>query len=213
MISIVVTCHGAAEDLRVILGSLVNQKENEEGETSLGKKITWLSGSSFAYYPIEIIIVSDGPYVGPSPDWLPMQAKIIECPKEGGVGHHTRAVGIEAATGQWIVLTNSDNYFMGGWLHRLVTTINENGGPKKVGAVYWNCINNLWGWSDFGGSKIQRGYIDLSCAAIRADIAKRIGFPYRNYDGDYDYIYTCANRAERLQLAVVQLRETLCVHN
>lgn len=177
MISIVVTCHGAATDLPIILGSLTHQRVNVEKPLPSGKRVRWFMGDSFSYHPIEIIVASDGPYCGAHPDRLPAPVKIIECEKNGGVGHHTRGDGIEAATGDWIVLTNADNYFMLGWLHRLVETIAEYGGQQNVGLVYWNCINNLWGWRDQGGSKIARGKIDLSCAAVRADIAKRVGFP------------------------------------
>lgn len=216
--SIVVTCHGtqALGELPIIVGSLSQQFENVEGKTERGRPYRWKRGGYFNHYPMEILIASDGPYQGPDVSELPLPpfvARVIECEKNGGVGHHTRGEGISAASGDWIVLTNADNYFMLGWLHRVVSAIAENGGQQKVGLVYWDCISNLWGWRDFGGSRLRRGHIDLSCAAVRADIAKRIGFPFRNYDGDFDYIKGCADLAERLKLSVIPLPETLCVHN
>lgn len=212
-ISVVIACHGPATDLSVILGTLAHQRKMVEGTTPKGKKIEWLSGPHLPFSDHEIIICSDGRYEGPAPGSIFQPVTVIECPKEGGVGHHTREPGIKAAQGDWIMLTNADNLFTSGWLSRVLDTLEDEGGYSQVGMLYWGCLSNLWSWSDFGGSKLMRGHIDLSCALVRADIAKRIGFPYREYDGDFDYIKLCASRSERVGLKVVGLKDVLVVHN
>lgn len=213
-ISVVITTHGNADDLDGMLSCLRQQREYLE-RTRKGIRGTlvdrWIAGPRL-FDPVETVIAHDGEYPWSRAESF-LVSKVIECPKQGGVGHHTRGPGIEAATGAWIVLTNSDNYFVNGWQDRVIKTILDEGGPRKVGVAYWNCINNLWAWTDHGGSKISRGSIDLSCAIVRADIAKKVGFPWRDYDGDFDYILACCDLAGELKLKVVQMNQTLCVHN
>lgn len=154
----------------------------------------------------ERIIVSDGPLESaPYPMWY---HKYLEVPKEGQVGHNTRGVGIEAATGDFIVLTNEDNYFVQGFRHRLESNIKDD-----TGMVIWNGINNLWKYTDYGGSKLERGFIDLSFAAVKSDIAKKIGYPWRHYDSDFDYLEACYKEVKRRKLKLVTLKETLSIHN
>ena len=206
LISIVITTHGSGYDVPVILGSIKNQREYEPGKDSnTGREYLWASKDSCTL-EYETIVVWDGERIVGADEYHAHQ--IILCPKEGGVGHHTREPGIKAANGEWIVLTNSDNYFCSGWLHRISGFFAED-----VGMVTYDCLNNLWRWSNYGGTKLLRGHIDLSAAVVRADVAKKVGFPWRNYDGDWDYIKACLRECQARNLKVAYVDETLCVHN
>lgn len=202
-ISVVITCHGEAPDLPNMVSSLQLQREYNKGRSHNDKHDVYYVAGKPCTHPLEIIVVCDGPFQG----YVQPEAKLIIAPKKGGVGHHTREYGIQAATGEWIVLTNDDNYFVKGWLHAMTKNI-----LPDTGVLYWNCINNLWRWGDHGGSKIIRGYIDLSCALVRTEIAKEVGFPFRNYDGDFDYIHACVASAKKKNLMLHYLDQTLCVH-
>lgn len=217
-ISIVITCHGKALDLPIMLMCLEQQRANLEGKHSVTGAPTYYAMGDYCNYPLETIVVSDGPILGtfPAPPQFSKIDNFIEVPKEKqkNVGHHTRGPGIEAATGDWIVLTNADNYFVTGWLDRLVTNITDD-----LGLIFWDCVHNGWKWSDkagdgrFHGCQLKRGYIDLSCVAVRAPVAKKIGFPFRSYEGDYDYISACARECDNLKLGIGHIQETLLVHN
>ena len=206
-ISVVITTHGKAEDIGVMLNCLRNQFEfiPKADSRDPSSEVLWGKGKPYKH-PLEIIVSCDGRYEG---GIFPTAVdSLIECPKEGGVGHHTRNPGINAATGDWIILTNSDNYFVQGTFYLLSKHFREN-----VGLIYYNCINNLWQYGDNGGVMLRRGMIDLSCVCVRSFIAKKIGFPYRNYDGDWDYIYDCAQESRSRNLEIVKLPYTLSVHN
>lgn len=209
-LSVVITCHGSADDLSVSLGSLLTQRRY----TDNGKVL--FSAAERIAAPHEIIICSDGKYEGPKierkeayPDNFQPRIQIIECPQKGGVGHHTRGPGIEAATGDFIVLTNADNYFVAGWLYLLSCEITF---VEHLGLVWWDVCSNAWNWKSRGAVKL-RGYIDLSSVAVRSEIAKEIGFPYRNYDGDFDYIKDCRRLCMQKGYGCSYLPYTLGVHN
>ena len=205
MISIVITCHGEAAELPIILGSIATQREYKPIPHSRTGAPCLYGAGRICDYPREVIVVSDGKLERQLPWGL--VDRDIECFKEGGVGHHTREPGILAATGKWIVLTNMDNYFMSGWLHHVSQSF-----KPSVGLVYWDCVHNAWRWQS-RPSKLARGGIDLSCVAVRDDIAKQVGFPFRDYDGDWDYIEACAKAAQQASLELVHVPLTLCVHN
>lgn len=218
LLSVVITTHGEAKDLPVILGCLANQRVNVEVEHSRqpGVMCRWALGER-CLTPYETIVTTDGPYEG-TLALREMFNILVECPKQGGVGHHTRGPGLEAASGEWIVITNSDNFFMYGWLDLLSQAMAR---PHN-GIVYWNGVNNLWNWgiepapgnrSPAKGTMLARGYIDLSFCAIRTQIAKQVGFPWSHYDADYDYIYECSKLMETQGFYQAKLNHVLSVHN
>lgn len=217
LVSVVITTHGTASDLPVMLGSLSHQREYHPGQHSrTGEEFLYAAGKR-SKIPYEAIVVSDGLLEGEQSGWGPGVIHVV-CPAEGGVGHHTRNYGIQAARGEFIVLTNSDNYFMSGWIHALSQAV-----QSSTGIVHWNCISNLWRWSMFGGSEVERrkgagtrlrrGQVDLSCVAVRAEIAKKIGFPWRHYEGDWDYVEACMWEAGQKGMKVVGIDSCLSVHN
>lgn len=174
-----------------------------------GSPVRWVAGD---YLPaatlIEPIIVCDGPPLFLEDGAPAMEGvRLITCPLEGGVGHHTRGPGIEAANQPWVTLTNSDNYFVAGWLSQIKPHLED---PRNQ-IVGWGCLNNLWRWQARAPMPL-RGFIDLSCVAVRTEIAKQVGFPFRNYDGDFDYIMACYKAAGGKR-RVKMLPEILCVHN
>lgn len=215
-VSVIITGHGAVSDLPVILGSLEHQYEYDKGVSTIdGGAVYWVKGKK-AELLTNVILTVDGDYEGDEHDWnlAPTEVglhslKIIENPKEGGVGHHTREPGIRAATGDWIVLTNSDNYFVSGWRHRIEQFICK----PQYGMVYWDVVNNLQMWGTQGGSAPKRGYMDLSCAAVKTEIAKRVGFAWRDYEADWAYMQACMKLCRKEGLEIIHLEQTLSVHN
>lgn len=217
LISIVVACHGNAQELTCLLSSLHNQKRYVTGPHSVtgvpvphSKCVAW--GKEFP--GVEVILSFDGRcHTGDFCTGIlydgGFQYKEIENEKLGGVGHHTRGPGIEAATGKWVTCQNMDHQFTLGWLDQIYPHLID----ESVGMVYTNCINNLWAWTDFGGSKLKRGGIDLSCAIVRSEIAKEVGWPWSNYDSDFDWINACAVIVNRLKLKLIHVPKALVIHN
>lgn len=212
LLSVVITTHGRASDLPIILGTLAHQRVNIEVPHSRDPSITcqWGLGDK-SRIPYETIVCSDGPYGGPLAE-RELFGTLVETPKrhtEPNVGHHTRAPGIQAASGQWITLTNSDNLYVYGFLDMIAGHMMHH----ENGIVFWDLVNNLWRWGNYGGSKLKRGECDLSCVAVKAEIAKQVGFAWDHYDADADYVLACKERCEYLGLKIAKVNCTLSVHN
>lgn len=201
-LSVVVACHGECPELGILLQCLRYQRRYDVGKHSVtGEDCLWYAYER-AKHEVEIICTSDGRFDGLCPG-----AHLIEVPQENNC-HAGRAAGIEAATGDWIVLTNSDNYYVNGFVDSLTKAITPN-----LGLVYWDLISNLWQWTGLDGTRLERWHVDLGCVAVRTEIAKRVGFPWRHYDADWDYIERCASTAFEFGLKSKKISQTLCVHN
>lgn len=195
-ITVVVTCHGKCPELVISVHSLLFQ-ENYVSQKPVSKNTT----------PIDIIISSDGQYEGP-PEILKLpNVRLLENPKEGGVGHHTRGPGIDIAKKDWILLTNADNYYMAGWLDIITKQMTND-----AGIIYWGHINSLGGYIYFE-TNINFGALDLGCLAVRTSVARKVGFPFRRYAGDWDYAQACLKACATLGLKVIRVPQILFVHN
>lgn len=212
-ISIVVACHGKGEYLPGLMNSIVMQRQYRSGISTKGTPFNYEAGARFSKMNVEVIICWDGDKTSEMMElfaisaWPEVDLKQIACPAEGGVGHHTREHGIRIATGDWIVCTNQDNFFMHGWLHSVVQCC-----LPHYGIVYWDMVSNLWTWKA-PSAALTWGQVDLSSCCVRAEIAKEVGFPFRNYDGDWDYIDACSKLCQQRGLRPIHINEILSVHN
>lgn len=219
LVSVVITTHGEGRGLPVILGSLEDQRAYIVGKHSTaGHGVEWVAGGylDLKEFPTEIIITCDGMLLGKDIDKKIMSLNIIENEKGSApnCGHHTRAAGIEAASGDWIVLTNADNYFVSGWRCSFENALaGSDFDEEEIGLVWWSCVHNAWRWNTHGSCKLKRGFIDLSCVAVRAHIAKEVGFPFRDYEGDWSWIESCLKKVDEQEMVVEQIKQVLVVHN
>lgn len=215
LVSVVITTHGQGRGLPVILGSLEDQRAYVKGiHSKSGHGVLWVAGEYLdpRDYPFEVIITCDGEFEGYGEySCFFWNGLVIENEKQGSPGHHTRGPGIEVATGSWIVLTNADNYFMSGWRNAIELYLANEG----VGAVYYDGISNLWKYDNRkpNGVELKRGFIDLSFFVVRSEIAKFVGFPFRDYEGDWDYIFACIKQCKNLGLEIKKVAGVLAVHN
>lgn len=218
MISIVVSTHGDSADLPILLSILDRQRVYYVGipeHAPQNGAVMYLAGDylkPFENKLIEVIVVSHGKTRKFSFDERSMLHKFIELPKvENSYGHHCREEGIKQATGDWIVCTSADNLFMGGWLHFVMEAIKD----PQVGMVNYSVVNN---YSAFDCGKnykkhlIERGCVDMCSCVVRADIAKKVGFPFRNFDGDADFLLACAAKVKSMALKIKFLPEILACH-
>lgn len=216
-VSIVVACHSKSEELEVLLGSLVHQKRYSSAPHSRepNKMVPFAKCSDWPVKDrpgLQVILSWDGP----NSYWLPhnlnpgLNPVFIVNPGQGPPGHGTRDPGIKAATGDWVVLTNCDNYFVAGWLHTIMRSLIDT----KCGMITWNWVSNLSGWNCQASDPKTRGRIDLQCAVVRTEVAQKVGFlPPFLYDSDFDYLNKCYKLVNRRSLRVVHYPHALCVHN
>jgi glycosyltransferase involved in cell wall biosynthesis len=131
----------------------------------------------------EVILVHDGP----NPDHEKALGNLIGNSRfkytntgvrYGYWGHYGREIGTELATGDWIIHTNDDNYFMPILLQEINDAIIRN---PESNFVYWEMIlgkySNIHSHNkkDYGHfiPKIQHSYIDWGQFATKSEVIKK----------------------------------------
>ncbi len=131
-------------------------------------------------------------------------------------GHSLRDLGIKRAEGDYLLLTNADNYFIPKAIEFLNMAISA--GNKEPDVVLFNMIhshNRPGGRSlppySFFDVEYKRGGIDISSAIVRMELAKITGFNDRTHDADATYFEEI--RDNHKSLLVYKLPNVLFVHN
>ena len=130
-------------------------------------------------------------------------------------GHSLREFGLQnrISDAKYITITNGDNYYAPVWVRQLELS------PSGSDFIYWDCVHDHDRNANFdrrGGyalldTKLKNCAIDMGCAAIRSDIAVEVGFPYRNFCGDWDYFKNCLSKCDPKK--VFKNQRILFVHN
>lgn len=156
----------------------------------------------------EAVVVHDGP--GPAAREVveriaDPRVRLIETPeRRGGFGHPWRELGIDACTGDYIGLTNGDNYYAPvyfEWMLHLLTT-------RGADVAYCDWVHSHTQWSVMRAGP-GKWMIDLGCWIARAGLVKAT--PWRDFafEGDGTFFEDLLRKAA----AVVHLPKPLFVHN
>ncbi len=127
-------------------------------------------------------------------------------------GHISRRIaldGLQCDDGDFVLISNCDNYAIPDLTKQVLDAVK---GRDNVGLVYFDIAHSHYKWSHHK-SEPREGAIDMTACAIRADIAKRVGFRWTHYSADGRYIAECAGLAARMGLCAVHIGNILFVHN
>jgi glycosyltransferase involved in cell wall biosynthesis len=130
-------------------------------------------------------------------------------------GHSLRDLGLKSATGDYILLTNCDNYF----IPKALEFITEGciGTPDVVLFDMVHSHDKPGGRSLPSYSYFQTAYepgsIDVSSAVVRRELASAAGFRDKGHDGDAVYFMEVAHRSKSGQLSLHKIHRVLFVHN
>lgn len=130
-------------------------------------------------------------------------------------GHSLRALGLQRTAGDYVLITNDDNYYLPSFL-RYVNGAIAAAAPDIV------LVDMIHGHAFPGGrlqlahtlfeTCLQPGGIDMGCAVVRGDLARQVGFNGREFAADARYFQEVA-RARGRDLRVVKIPRVLFVHN
>ena len=131
-------------------------------------------------------------------------------------GHTLRDMGLKAATGDFVMLTNADNYF----IPKTIEFLTEAIAHAQPDVVIFDMIHshdrpglrNLPSYSYFETS-YERRSIDISSAIVRLELAKTAGFRDKTHDGDATYFEDVAKVKGPTNTRIVKVRSVLLVHN
>lgn len=131
-------------------------------------------------------------------------------------GHSLREIGLKDIKGDYVLLTNADNYF----IPRAVEFLCEPLVEHQLDAVIFDMVHshNLPGMKNlpaysFFETSLERNSIDMSAAIVKSDLAKKVGFRDKTFAGDATYFedLISAKLPESLQYA--KIHRVLFVHN
>lgn len=197
VLDVVAVAYGRIGELRVFVQSWINQSANN-----------W-----------RLTVIHDGPSDAFMQAMWPLAGQMPEkiqyfCTESRfhDYGHSLRQIGIEQATGDYVLLTNADNYF----IPKAVEILNTAMGDADV--ILFDMVHShdrpggrdLPPYSYFETS-YQRNAIDVSAAIVRTDRAKRVGFRDKGYAGDATYFEDIL--MDDPELVAVKLPHILFVHN
>jgi len=130
-------------------------------------------------------------------------------------GHPLREYGLKnrISDAPYITITNCDNYYVPIWVAQIGNSLKQDND-----FIYWDCVHShpnphLDRKGTYGvlNSKLIGAWIDMGCAAVKSDIATKVGFPFRRFMADWDFFAACLKHASRDKRQ--KIPKVLFVHN
>jgi len=160
----------------------------------------------------KVLVIHDGPsqttpsIVSACSRERPGLFEYLETPNRfNDFGHSLRAVGIEKASTEFILLTNGDNYYSPRFVEFMFEAIDKHG----LDIAFCDMVHSY----TYGLLRTRpfRNYIDLGCFIAKTAAAKSVGFRDKSFSGDATYFEDLLNN---LSAPVVgKVAKVLMVHN
>ncbi len=151
----------------------------------------------------EVIAVTDGPN-GDARQLVERfgdaRVRLIETAEaRGRWGHPHRQLGLDACGGDFIGISNDDNYYVPGYLEQMVFALESSGADLALCRM----LHSYTGWSvtPAGG--------DLGCWLAKQELVRQVRWPGNEFTSDQDHIRALTANAKR----VVEVPRPLFVHN
>lgn len=179
--------------------------EKATGHT--GMPVVTFIAPVFEYFPVLLPSLMDQSYQnwrlllyhdGPPPEWLKQKLAAIGDGRSmllwterrhDDFGHTLRELGInrlaKGFVGDWVVLTNGDNYYVPGFLQAMLGAAERQ--PDCQTVVCETMAHNYWGWRPIRCVP-ELGEIDCGAVMVRREALLEIGFPWRGHAADYQAI-------------------------
>ena len=136
-------------------------------------------------------------------------------------GHSLREIGLHSARGDYVLLTNADNYYIPKALEFINAALLEHK-SSKVDVVMFDMVHSH---SNPGRRKLpahsffevsyQRESIDMGAAIVATDLAKKAGFSDKSFAADAAYFESVASKknAGGEKLYIIKIPSVLLIHN
>ena len=125
-------------------------------------------------------------------------------------GHPNRKMmlqTIETNPGDFILMTNDDNYYVPLFVEYMLNAVRG-----RIGIVYCNTIHSHAGY-DINYSELRENCIDMGAFIVREDIAKMTGFNHIHFSADGTYAEECSRTCLRNRLKAVKVNKAIFIHN
>ena len=131
-------------------------------------------------------------------------------------GHSLREIGLSGSKGDYVLITNDDNYYV----PHMLRAVNHAIARYQPDFVMFDMIHS----HECPGGRLHESYqffpthfalneTDMGCVLVRGDLARSVGFGSKRYSADWDYFSACASSLGRKGLSLVKVPKVLFVHN
>jgi hypothetical protein len=188
------------------------------GDDDWGEGVITIISPAFKTFPVlipSLLVQTDGDWEllmahdGPCEDWAAW-CEFFEDPRIrfsqsreviGNFGHSLRDVLLEEELhGRYVYLTNHDNY--------LIPTAVAEMNKQTADVCCWPIVHSYMNYTLFP-ARLRCGEIDLCSVMARTDLAKLIGFSWRDHGADWLYIQELMARTSDWKF----LSQCMAVHN
>lgn len=111
-------------------------------------------------------------------------------------------------TSEYVIITNGDNYYTPNMIDE-VSRRNED-------FIYFDCVHshntkNNSNLKDYGymNTRLERGWVDIGCVAVKSNLAKKIGFKSTHFAADWFYF----EEILKFTKSIHKIDKVLFVHN
>ena len=159
-------------------------------------------------------------YDGPAPDYITQvmgplmkDSRVIfyQSPeryeKYGHPNRRSMLQTIECNTGDYILMTNDDNYYTPRFVEFMLREVKPN-----IGIIYCDTVHSHFEYT-INTSELRENGIDIGAFIVRADVAKQTGFNYDHFSADGKYAEECVITCNTKRLGFAKINKPLFVHN
>jgi GT2 family glycosyltransferase len=201
----------------------------------MGMKVHIICVAYERYEPLEILIKSFR--VQTNPDWVlhiiydgpaPEAIKEIIRPYKEGIykdervrfyqseeryqkyGHPNRRIMLQSIItepGDFILMSNDDNYYTPRFIEFMTAGIRSN-----TGMVYCDTVHSHMDYS-VHISELKENFIDIGAFMVRAELAKITGFNHDHFSADGRYAEECLGMCRAKGFIALKVQKPLFVHN
>ena len=151
----------------------------------------------------------------------PMQIT-YECTSErfNDYGHSLREIGLKKATGQYVLITNADNYYAPKTLEFINIAIKNS--DNKPDVIIFDMVHSHRNPGVKKGPRYsyfkvsyKRNFIDMGAAVVETSLAQNAGFSDKSYSADATYFENILNKKleNGSRLRLTKIPRVCLVHN
>jgi glycosyltransferase involved in cell wall biosynthesis len=132
-------------------------------------------------------------------------------------GHTLRDIGLKDIKGDYVLLTNADNYFIPKAIEYINEVFEEGATPEIIIYDMVHSHNRPGGRNLPAYSFFQTDFkpfsIDVSAAIVKSELAGKVGFRDKTHDGDQSYFEDIRMLNDANKFIVTKINRILFVHN
>lgn len=129
-------------------------------------------------------------------------------------GHTPREFGLLQSDCKYTIMTGFDNYYVPIFIEQFD---NADKKTENTGFIFCDFVldhNQGSGrYNKYLNAEMKSSCIDIGCFATLTSLAKKIGFKFRSYAADWEFVEAAIPELKNQKLNILKIPQTLYVHN